>query len=135
MQFDNGEVLQDLHKSWTFLGANMMEWASGLVVFLLISLFGESPVRVMPFMLLGCVGTAYSLASLRMMFPDEERGVRNAVMSSLGFKPVDIPAPSNFQPVWSGAPLIELPENWRFTEMGLDQLYPTLEEQLMEEDE
>jgi len=134
MQFDSGEVLPGLHKSWTFLGANLMEWASGLVVFLLISLFGESPVRVMPFMLIGCVVTAYSMASLRMLFPDEERGVRNAVMTAMGVPPIGLPAPASIQPVWSGAPLNELPDDWRFSRVGLDQLYPTFEDILMEEE-
>ena len=60
MNFDSGEVLPGLEQNWTFLGANLMEWSSGLIVFLMISLFGESPVRVMPLMILGCILTAYS---------------------------------------------------------------------------
>lgn len=123
MNFDNGEVLPGLEKSWTFMGANLMEWASGLMVFLIISIFGESPVRVMPFMLLGAVVTAYGLASLRMMYPDQERGVRNAFMTTMGVVPPNLPAPSSLQPVWSGGRVVDLPDNSKFMELGLADIY------------
>ena len=132
MQFDDGEVLQGLDENWTFMGANAMEWACGLVVFLLISLFADSPARAMPFMLVGWILTTTTLAALRRSFPDQERGVRNAVATACGFPPPGIPAPSVLQPVWSGAPLRSLPENCRLVELGLDRNFPSFERQFTE---
>ena len=135
MQFDDGEVLPGLNESWTFMGANAMEWACGLVVFLLISLFAESPARAMPFMLAGWVMTTVTLASLRKSFPDEQRGVRNAIGTACGFPPQDIPMPSSMQPVWSPAPLRDVPEDSKFAKLGLGQLFLSYEDQLYAEDE
>ena len=132
MQFDDGEVLQGLDENWTFMGANAMEWACGLVVFLLISLFADSPARAMPFMLLGWILTTTTLAALRRSFPDEERGVRNAVATSCGFPPPGIPLPSSLQPVWSGAPIKKVPDNWKFKQLGFDQIFPSFERQFTE---
>lgn len=135
MQFDNGEVLQGLGDSWNFMGANAMEWAAGLVVFLLISLFAESPARAMPFMLIGWVLTTTQLALLRRSFPDEERGVRNAVMTSCGFPPVGIPRPSILQPVWSGSPIVRLSNKSRFEMLALGELFPYGEREYFEDQE
>ena len=132
MNYDNGEVLQGLDENWTFMGANAMEWGCGLVVFLLISLFADSPARAMPFMLLGWVLTTTTLAGLRRSFPDQERGVRNAVATACGFPPPGIPAPSVLQPVWSGAPLKELPQNCKFVELGLDQEFQSFQREFSE---
>ena len=87
MQFDGGEVLQGLNDPWTFMGANAMEWACGLMVFLMISLFADSPAKAMPFMILGFVLTSTTMASLRKSFPDEQRGVRNAICTACGVEP------------------------------------------------
>jgi len=125
MNYDDGEVLQGLDENWTFMGANAMEWACGLVVFFLISLFAESPARAMPFMLLGWVLTTTTLAGMRRSFPDQERGVRNALSVYCGFAPPGLPAPSILQPVWSGCPLKEVPQNWQFTQLGLDKMFPS----------
>jgi hypothetical protein len=132
MQFDDGEVLQGLDENWTFMGANAMEWACGLVVFLLISLFADSPARAMPFMLLGWILTTTTLASLRRSFPDEERGVRNAVATACGFPPPGIPLPSCLQPVWSGAPAKKINPNTKFVEYGFDKMFPSFERQFEE---
>lgn len=123
---DNGEVLQGLNERWTFIGANVIEWACGLVVFMIISLFAETPGRAMPFMLVGWVLTTTSLASLRSSFPDEERGVRNALCAACGFPPVGIPAPASLQPVWSASPVRSLPETSNFVQLDLDLLHPSL---------
>lgn len=133
MNYDNGEVLGGLHENWTFLGANAMEWAAGLVVFLLISIFAASPAKAMPFMLAGWVATTTQLALLRHMFPDEERGVRNAVMTACGFCPPDIPPPASLQASWSGAPMSELGNATQFMKLGLDELFPTGQRELEEE--
>ncbi len=134
MRFDDGEVLQGLDENWTFMGANAMEWATGLVVFLLISLFADSPARAMPFMLAGWVLTTTTLASLRRSFPDQERGVRNAVSTACGFPPPGIPAPSILQPIWSGSPTKGLKNQCKYKKYGLDQMFPSFERDLTEAD-
>lgn len=135
MKFDDGEVLQGLDENWTFMGANAMEWACGLVVFLLISLFADSPARAMPFMLLGWILTTTTLAGLRKSFPDQERGVRNAVATACGFPPPGIPLPSALQPVWSGSPKKAIEENSKFVELGLDRMFPSFRRDYMEADD
>lgn len=135
MQFDDGEVLQGLDEDWTFMGANAMEWACGLVVFVIISLFADSPARAMPFMLLGWVLTTTSLAAMRRSFPDQERGVRNAVCSACGFPPPGIPMPSKMQPTWSACPLREPKQSSRFVQIGLDDMFPSFQRQFTEADE
>ena len=114
------------------MGANAMEWACGLVVFLLISLFADSPARAMPFMLLGWVLTTVTLAGLRKSFPDEERGVRNAVSTACGFPPPGIPLPSTLQPIWSGAQLREVSKSSKFYQLGLNKMLPSFERQYTE---
>ncbi len=135
MQFDDGEVLQGLEEEWTFMGANAMEWACGLVVFIMISLFADSPARAMPFMLAGWVLTTTTLAGMRRGFPDEERGVRNAICVACGFPPPGIPTPAALQPVWSPAPLRGLPESAKFNQFGLDEMFPSFRRQFLEADE
>lgn len=135
MQFDDGEVLQGLDEDWTFMGANAMEWACGLVVFVLISLFADSPARAMPFMLLGWVLTTTTLAAMRRGFPDQERGVRNAVCVACGFPPPGIPAPSAMQPVWSGCPVREVRQGTKFVQLGLDKMFPSFERQFTDAEE
>ncbi len=117
------------------MGANAMEWACGLVVFVLISLFADSPARAMPFMLLGWILTTTTLAAMRRSFPDQERGVRNAVCVSCGFPPPGIPAPSGMQPVWSGCPMREVSENSKFAQLGLGQMFPSFKRQYTDADE
>ena len=135
MQFDDGEVLQGLDEDWTFMGANAMEWACGLVVFVLISLFADSPARAMPFMLLGWVLTTTTLAAMRRSFPDQERGVRNAVCVACGFPPPGIPAPSVMQPIWSGSPSRQVRENTKFVQLGLSDMFPSFERQFTDAEE
>ncbi|MDD2943488.1 MAG: hypothetical protein PHC51_11060 [bacterium] len=134
MEMDDGEVLQGLADKWTFMGATLMEWGAGAVMFFIISLFGRSPVSIMPLMLAGMIITTYMLASLRKMFPDEERGVRNVFMTSCGFPPPDIPAPALLQPVWSPAPVRELPEDCNYRYLGLDVLFSSLDEKMIIEE-
>ena len=129
---DDGEVLQGLDENWTFMGASLMEWMMGIVVFMLISLFAEKPGRAMPFMLAGWVGTTVSLATLRRSFPDEQRGVANALCTACGFPPVGIPLPSSLQPTWSGAPLRALASDKKFVRLGLDEHFPSFRDQLNE---
>lgn len=130
MQYDSGEVLPGLNENWTFLGANPIEWGCGFVVFIIISLFGNSPATMMPFMLIGWVSTTVTLANMRRVFPDEERGLRNALLTACGICPPDIPPPSRLQPVWSPCPVQELPENSQFVKLGLDRMFPSFHEEL-----
>ena len=132
MRADNGEVLQGLDEDWTFMGGNAMEWACGLVVFVLISLFADSPARAMPFMLLGWVLTTTTLAGMRRSFPDQERGVRNALCTACGFPPPGIPAPAVLQPLWSGSHLRELRAQTKFQRYGLDRMFPSFVRQYTE---
>lgn len=134
MHYDNGEVLPGLNESWTFMGANALEWASGLMVFVLLSLLGRSAATMMPLMLAGWVGTTVGLASIRRVFPDEERGLRNYLSTICGVCPIGLPAPSRLQPIWSGCPLQKLEDTTRFARLGLSQMFPSHEERLKPED-
>ena len=120
---DNGAVIQGLNAKWTFFGANIMEWACGMGVFFIISLFGRSPTAVMVPMLVGMFVTAISLSRLRKKFPDEERGVRNVILNSLDLPPPGIPAPARQQPIWSQFPVRELPNQCRYVRLGLHKMF------------
>ena len=132
---DDGEVLQGLNENWTFMGANMFEWCSGFMVFVIVSIFFASPARGMPYMLAACILTTATLASLRMSYPDEERGMRNALAASIGVPPPGIPRPARLQPIWSACPLRKLPDNTRFMRLGLTKVFPTFERDLKGADE
>lgn len=124
---DNGEVIPGLNEPWTFAGAKVMEWVSGFVMFMVVSeLFGIQPGKAMPILLAVWFTTTLGLASLRRRFPDEERGVRNVAMVALGFPPPGIPAPAAIEPLWSGAPMREVPESTYFSKLGLDRLFPSI---------
>lgn len=119
---DNGSVIPCLEEGWTLAGAKVGEWASGFAAFILVSeAFNLNPVRTAPLLMAVFLITTFSLAGLRTRFADEERGIRNLAMVGLGFSPPGIPAPSTLQPLWSGAPLQELPENKEFVELGLQE--------------
>lgn len=126
---DHGEVLQGLEEEWKFAGATGMEWISGVVVFLMIGSMGYSTVQSMPFMLIGLVSTAFALASIRQLYPDEHRGVRNAITTACGIDPFDIPPPASLQPVWSGTPLRSLPSDSRFVKLGFDEVFPSFQDE------
>lgn len=135
MAFDDGEVLPGLNESWTFMGANAMEWGVGVVVFVMIGSFARTPASAMPFMLGGWVLTTTTLATVRNLFPDQERGVRNAVMTACGFPPPGIPAPASLQPVWSASPIREVPRRTRFARLGLENLFPSFERNMTDPDQ
>lgn len=132
MRYDDGEVLQGLDENWSFMGANAMEWGCALAVFMLISLFADSVARAMPFMLIGGIMTAVTLASMRKSFPDQERGVRNAVTTFFGFPPPGIPTPAKLQPIWSGSPMREIAPQSRFIQLGLGYMFKTFERQYID---
>jgi len=121
---DNGEVIPGLNDDWTFAGAKAMEWIAGLVMMLIVSeLFFSSAGGAMPILISVWLGTTLTLSTLRRQFPDEQRGLRNFGMLKLGFPPPGIPTPAPLQPIWSGAPLRELPEKCVFRELELAQLF------------
>lgn len=134
MNFDDGEVLPGLNEPWTFMGANAMEWCVGMVVFVMIGSFARTPASAMPFMLGGWVLTTTTLAATRNMFPDQERGVRNAVMTACGFPPPGIPAPAALQPVWSGAPKNKVSAKSKFTMLGLEEMFPSNQRNFLDAD-
>lgn len=129
---DNGEVLQGLDTEWEFMGARGVEWIVGFVAFMFVQLFASSMASAMPFMLLAWVGTTVSVAGLRKTFPDEHRGIRNVVLTACGFSPPGIPAPAALQPVWSACPLRALDKSSRFTQLGLEELFPSFQRDLTE---
>lgn len=128
--FDNGEVIPGLNEDWTFAGAKMMEWVSGLVMMMLVSeiLLKGNIGKEMPLLLMVWIGTTLTMATLRKNYPDEERGLANAALSQCGFHPPGIPAPAALQPVWSGAPIRGLDKNTAFLKLGFDELFPEEEE-------
>jgi len=119
---DNGDVIPCLNEDWTFAGCKAMEWMAGLTMALMIGSAMHKPANAMPMLVLVMIGTTILLATLRKRFPDEERGVRNLCMVTLGFEPVGIPAPSKLQPVWSGAPLRKLNEQCLYAQLQLDDI-------------
>ena len=123
MGMDDGYVIPALGEGWSFAGARGMEWVAGLVAAMLCSELVTTPVRAMPLLMAIAVGTPLILASLRKQFPDEERGLRNAAMVALGFEPPGIPKPAPMQPIWSGAPTTELPEECEFNTLGLHAVF------------
>ena len=80
--YDNGDVLPGLDDQWEFLGATVKEWMIGFSMFIVISVLApDGRVGTMiPFMVIGWVATSYTFASLRKIFPDQEKGIRNYFM-------------------------------------------------------
>src|SRR5262245_36973675 len=99
---DDGYVIPGLNENWTFAGARPMEWACGLVGAIVFQeLFISNLGRSMPIVLAVLVLIPICMAMVRSTYPDEERGVRNHLMSLMGLEPPGIPRPSMIQPVWS----------------------------------
>jgi hypothetical protein len=120
---DNGEVIPGLNEDWTFAGASLFEWLSGFVAMILASSAFAKPAQYAPLLIGIMITTTLALAANRRRYPDEVRGLRNALMSTLGFDPPDIPTPASLQPYWSGAPLRVLPESTEFRQLGLDKVF------------
>lgn len=128
---DDGSVIPGLNEDWTFAGAKLMEWMTGVTTAFLVSSLIEKPATAMPLLVIIMIGTTLGLSNLRKRFPDEERGVMNLVMTSLGFQPVGIPAPSRIQPRWSGGRISSLSDKCLFVTLELDTVInnPELERQ------
>jgi hypothetical protein len=122
---DSGEEIPALNEDWTFMSANFMEWMTGFCMFIISNeLFfkGKTGTSV-PILMAIWVTTTLSLAGLRNKFPDEQRGVRNYIMTCCGFEPPGIPAPAELQKDWSGAPMREMSDKSPFLELGLDKVF------------
>lgn len=128
---DNGHVIPSLNEDWSFAGAKLMEWMAGLMAAMLVSLlFDQGKVgQAMPLLVATLIGTALFLSTLRRRFPDEERGVRNLIMTVCGFPPPGIPAPSRLQPRWSGGRMLELSPMCLFKQLELDQVLERVKEE------
>lgn len=127
---DNGEVIPGLNEDWTLGGAKLGEWIAGFMMFIVCSelIFHHNVGRAMPQLMMIWIATTFGMAAMRKGFPDEERGVRNAVMTSVGIEPPDIPAPAALQPYWSGAPLRMIDPKSDFAQLGLDEVLSEDEE-------
>ncbi len=121
---DDGYVIPGLNESWTFMGAKLMEWVSGLCGALVFQeLFITNVGRSMPLIIMVLVGVPFALSNWRQMYPDEERGIRNQLMTLVGLAPPGIPRPSALQPLWSGLPVQELSETNLFRQLELDKVF------------
>lgn len=120
---DNGEVIPGLNEDWTFAGASAFEWMSGFVAMILASSLFNKPAQYGPLLVGVLITTALTLAANRRRYPDDVRGLRNSVMTAIGFDPPDIPTPANLQPYWSGAPLRELASTTEYRQLGLDEVF------------
>jgi len=121
---DDGYTISGLNEGWTLAGARVMEWVSGLVMAMIVpELLHIKMATSGPLMIVVILATTFTLAGLRRQFPDEERGLRNAIMVGLGFEPPGIPSPAIFKPFWSGAPVRELPEKSYFKALNLKVLF------------
>jgi hypothetical protein len=117
---DNGEVIPGLDEGWSFAGAKAFEWLSGAAVLLILTETVDSIPRAMPLLFASMLGTTLGLAALRRLFPDEERGLRNKLMTMIGMVPPGIPACARLQPVWSGAPIRTLKATKQFEVLELE---------------
>ncbi len=121
---DNGDVIPGLGEKWSFMGATAMEWISGASMGILMQefVFGGGS-KTVPLLLAVLLATTFGLAGARKKFPDEEKGVANALMVKMGVFPPRMPAPAELQPIWSGAPLRELDSEREFRELRLDEMF------------
>ncbi len=118
---DDGFVIPGLNEGYTLAGAKPMEWISGLVMGMLCQeLLGLNLGTSGPIMIAIVLASTMFLAGARRGFPDEERGIRNVVMVSLGFEPPNMPAPADFRNYWSGAPLRNIATKTYYHQLGLE---------------
>lgn len=124
---DNGEEIPGLNEDWNFLGAKAMEWLAGFGMFIVVSelFFKGNLGEGVPFLLATWVLTTVTLANIRRRFPDEERGVANLFLLSLGFAPPSLPTPAVLQDRWSGLPVRSLDEHKEFVQLGLHDIFPS----------
>ncbi|RMG44036.1 MAG: hypothetical protein D6719_02640 [Candidatus Dadabacteria bacterium] len=133
---DNGTVIPCLNESYTLLGAKISDWISGITVFMLApEVLQMNLARSMPLFIGLGLAVVYGMVAIRSKFPDEERGICNAVMAAMGACPPGIPAPACVQPIWSGAPLREQDTESMYMKLGLDQIFEGNGEDLEDDDD
>ena len=131
---DNGEVIPGLNEDWTLGGAKLAEWIAGFMMFIVAAeLLFDNVGRNMPQLMMIWIGTTFGMAAVRRVFPDEERGIRNACLTAVGVEPPGIPAPATIQPYWSGAPVREMRKESEYCRLNLQELFPS--EEVDEEEE
>lgn len=127
---DNGEVIPGLNEDWTLGGAKLSEWIAGFMMFIIAGeLLFDKVGRAMPQLMLIWICTTFGMAALRRNFPDEERGIRNSALTTVGIEPPGIPAPAALQPYWSGAPMREMEESAEFMALGLGEVLEDLDDE------
>lgn len=120
---DDGQVIPGLNEGYTLAGARIMEWVSGMMIAMISQELLQINIATSgPLMIVLTLGGVFSLAAARSAFPDEERGLRNSCMVSLGFAPPGIPTPAQFRSYWSGAPLRSFPKESYFCELNLEEV-------------
>ncbi len=118
---DSGDEIPALNESWTLAGAKVGEWMAGFMTCLVvIELFHIRTARYSPVLAMVLLGTTILLATLRRLYPDEEKGMMNAAMVNCGFAPPGIPTPAQLQPLWSGGRVTSLPKTSYFEDLKLD---------------
>jgi len=124
---DSGEVIPNLDEPWTMAGATVMEWSSGFVMAIMVmEIFFGTTAKYTPVLIAVLLGTTFGLAMLRRSFPDSQKGLANSLIVQLGSTPPGLPAPAQFQPEWSAAPLKLYPEEKEYTELSLHLLFPVV---------
>lgn len=133
---DNGEVIPNLDKPWEFLMARVHEWLCGMVFALLCNeILFSSTSNSMPFIFGIMVLSTYGMACARLKFADGTNGCINWCSTKMGFVPRNIPAPSELQPVWSGAPIRKLKDDTLFMQLGFDEFFLEKKEAKIREQE
>lgn len=121
---NGGSEIPALNESWTLLGAKITEWISGVTMGFLALLIceeflGIKGAHVMPLLLLISLATTVTLASIRLRFLDEERGIMYSVLDKAGVPPPGIPKPASMQPYWSGARAMWVKDKSNFNQLRL----------------
>lgn len=125
---DNGEVIPALNEQWTFGGANATEWMSGFVMFLMSTEMFEKISRSMPMLLVIWLATTFGLSYARRAFPDEERGLRNFLMTIVGIAPQGLPPPAALVPVFSASPMRQMQLDKQYQVLKLDDVFELIKQ-------
>jgi len=124
---DSGEEIPSLNEGYTLFGAKISEWVAGITtgfisMFIAQEFFGVRGPTIAPLLFVISGATTIFLRTTRIRFPDEERGMMNAVLDSLGFTPPGLPDTARNQPYWSGGRIRRLPDKSNFNQLDLLQV-------------
>ena len=127
---DNGEVIPNLDKPWEFMMARLHEWLAGMILAIICNeIFFTSATSAMPLLFAIMVISTYSFACARLKFADGTKGCVNWCCVKMGIVPQGIPAPSELQPVWSGAPIRRINEKTLYMQLGFDEFFEKKKEE------